>query len=84
MLFNERYMKFHIGNIVEQRFKEIWQSDRYWEVMSYLASPSFNAQRMCGALCLQHKVNEHLDEYKKGRLELVALEGITPKHVNFI
>jgi MoaA/NifB/PqqE/SkfB family radical SAM enzyme len=84
MLFNERYMKFHIGNIVEQSFKEIWQSDRYWEVMNYLASPSFNAQRMCGALCLQHKVNEVLDEHKKGRLELVTLQGPVPKHVNFI
>jgi hypothetical protein len=50
---------------VEQGFKEIWQSDRYWEVMSYLASSHFNAQKMCGALCLQHKANEVLDEFKK-------------------
>lgn len=84
MLFNERYKKFHIGNIVEQRFKEIWQSDRYWEVMNSLASTEFNAQRMCGTLCLQHKVNEYLDEYKKGRLELRTPEGPPPAHLNFI
>jgi MoaA/NifB/PqqE/SkfB family radical SAM enzyme len=84
MLFNERYKKFHIGNIVEQGFKDIWKSDRFWEVMNYLASPSFNAQRMCGALCLQHKVNEYLDEYKKGRLELVTPGETIPKHVNFV
>lgn len=84
MLFNERYKRFHIGNIAEQSFKEIWQSDRYWEVMNTLASPKFNAQSMCGTLCLQHKVNEYLDEYKKGRLAPTPPEGQTPLHVNFI
>ena len=62
MFFNERYKKFHLGNICEQSFKEIWQSERYWEVMNYLASPKFNAQHMCATLCLQHNVNEFLDE----------------------
>ena len=62
MLLNEEHKKFYIGNIVEQRFKDIWQSDRYWEVMNYLASPKFNAQTMRDTLCLQHKVNEYLDE----------------------
>jgi MoaA/NifB/PqqE/SkfB family radical SAM enzyme len=84
MLFNERYSKFHIGNIVEERFKDIWQSDRYWQVMKYLASPSFNAQTMCGTLCLQHKVNEYLDEYEKGRLNPVVPEGPVPLHINFL
>lgn len=84
MLFNERYKKFHIGNIIEQRFKDIWESDRYWEVMNYLASSDFNAQKMCGTLCLQHKVNEYLDEYKKGRVQLQVPEGPPPAHLNFI
>ena len=84
MLFNERYKKFHCGNIVEKSFKEILRSDRYWEVMNYLASPQFNAQMMCGALCLQHKVNEYLDEHKKGRLELSEPVGLPPAHLNYI
>ena len=85
MLFNERYKKFHIGNICEQRFRDIWASDRYWEVMNYLASPRFNAQKMCGSLCLQHKVNEALDEYQKDRLVLPDVTGLTPpQHINFI
>ncbi len=84
MLFNERYKKFHIGNIVEQRFKEIWKSDRYWEVMNFLASPQFNAQTMCGTLCLQNKVNECLYEYKKERLELCSHDGSMPMHINFV
>ena len=84
MLFNERYRKFHIGNIVEESFKDIWQSERYWEVMSYLGSDRFDAQRMCGTLCLQHKTNEFLDEYKKGQRQLADPDGATPLHVNFI
>jgi len=84
MLFNERYKKFHIGNIVERRFKEIWESDDYWRVMNYLASPDFNAQKMCGSLCLQHKVNEMLDGYRKGHLTLVDPTGPEPQHVDFV
>jgi MoaA/NifB/PqqE/SkfB family radical SAM enzyme len=84
MLFNERYKKFHIGNICEQRFKDIWASDRYWEVMNYLASPEFNAQKMCGSLCLQHKVNEALDAHRKGLIELDRPRGVEPQHLNFI
>ncbi len=85
MLFNEKYKKFHIGNICDQRFKDIWASDRYWDVMNYIASPEFNAQTMCGSLCLQHKTNEFLDRYRKGQIELPSLEGKTQlQHVNFI
>ena len=84
MLFNERYKKFHIGNICEERFKNIWASDRSWEVMTYLASPEFNAQKMCGSLCLQHKVNEALDAHRKGSITLRDQGGTAPMHLNFI
>jgi len=85
MLFNERFKKFHIGNICETRFRDIWRSDQYWEVMNYLASPEFNAQTMCGTLCLQHKVNEFLDSYQKTGAVLPDLSGEPlPMHLNFI
>jgi len=84
MLFNERYKKFHIGNICEERFKDIWRSERYWEVMRYLASPDFNAQTMCGTLCLQHKVNEALDAHMKGQISLRRPAGQIPQHINFV
>ena len=84
MLFNERYKRFHSGNIVEQRFKDIIQSDRYWEIVNHLASPDFNAQTMCGSLCLQHKVNEALDDYQKGIVVLQEPAGPPPQHINFI
>ena len=84
MLFNEKYKKFHIGNIVNQRFKDIWNSDHYWEVMNYLASPEFNAQKMCGSLCLQHKVNEALDDHVKGKRVIKKPTGNKPGHLSFI
>ena len=84
MLFNERYKKFHIGNICEQRFKDIWASDEYWDVMRYLAGPDFNAQTMCGTLCLQHKVNEALDAHVKGLRPLRKPTGAVPQHIDFI
>ena len=83
-LFNEQYKKFHMGNITQKRFKDIWQSDRYWEVMRYLSSPEFNAQTMCGNLCLQDKVNQYLDNYVKDSFETKKPKGKTPQHINFI
>lgn len=85
MLFNERYRDgYHIGNIVTERFRDIVKSDRYWEVVNRLASPEFDAQTMCGTLCLQHKTNEALDRHVKG-LEIIEQPvGGVPAHVNFI
>lgn len=84
MLFNERYRKFHIGNICETRFRDLWAGEKYWQVMSYLASADFNAQKMCGSLCLQHKVNEVLDAVRKGQLVLEQPNGQPPQHLEFI
>lgn len=84
MLFNDSYKKYHIGNIVEKSFKEIWKSDRYWEVMELIASDKFDAKAMCGSLCLQHKVNEFLNEIKNCNGKLQPQIGKPPMHVNFI
>ena len=84
MLFNERYRKLHIGNIASERFRDIIEGERYWEVVRYLASSEFNAQTMCGSLCLQHKVNQYLDRAVKGDLELARPQGNPPQHLNFI
>lgn len=84
MLFNERYKDYHMGNITEERFKDVWASDRYWRVIRHLASKDFDAQRMCGSLCLQHSVNKYLDNYKKGKIDLVEPTGSIPPHINFV
>jgi MoaA/NifB/PqqE/SkfB family radical SAM enzyme len=85
MMFNERYKKFHLGNICERRFKDIVFSDEYWDVMNHLASPKFNAQASCPTLCLQHKFNEALDDHVKGITPIEATKGsISPMHINFV
>jgi len=86
-LFNDKYKdkdKFHIGNISEMSFKEIWKSERYWEVMNYISSDKFDARCDCGTLCLQHKVNEFLWDVKNGTVQLPENVGEPPMHVNFI
>jgi MoaA/NifB/PqqE/SkfB family radical SAM enzyme len=84
MLFNTRYKKYHIGNIAETSFKELWQGERYWEVMNLIASENFDARTMCGSLCLQHKVNEFLSELRQGTGRMDAPTGSPPQHINFI
>ena len=85
MMFNERYKKYHLGNICEQRFRDIIFSDDYWEVMNHLASPNFNAQVSCPTLCLQHKFNEALDNHVKGCSSIAGTKGSEPPmHINFI
>lgn len=84
MLFNSEYQKYHIGNIVETPFKEIWKSERYWQVMDLIASERFDAKTMCGCLCLQHKVNEHLYEIRHSGRPPVFRSDPPPMHKNFI
>jgi MoaA/NifB/PqqE/SkfB family radical SAM enzyme len=81
-LFNEKYKKFHIGNICDTRFKDIWNSDRYWEVVNYLASDEFNAQMSCGPNCLQTNTNSWLDKFMKGTVTFA--ETPQPPHMEFL
>lgn len=80
MLFNNKYSKFHIGNLMEKRYKDIWRSKKYWDVMYSLSDKNFNPKTMCGSLCLQHKCNEYLYTLS----ELNKPLGSSPEHINFI
>ena len=81
-LFNTKYSKFHIGNICDDRFRDIWASDRYWEVMRYLASDEFNAQHSCGPNCLQTNTNSWLDKFVKGKVGFETRPE--PPHMGFL
>jgi hypothetical protein len=84
MFFNARYSKLHIGNFTEDRMKDILKSEHYWRVMDYLASPSFNAQKMMGTLPIQHYVSVALDNHLKGTQRIRPGTGEKPLHVNFL
>ena len=82
--FNARYSKLHIGNFTEERFIDIFKSDRYSRIMKYIASPSFDAQTMMGTLPITHYVNQALDNHAKGIKKITPNSGPKPLHVNFI
>ena len=84
MFFNARYSKFHIGNFIDERFKNIFNSERYWKIMEYLSSPAFDAQSMMGTLPIQHYVSEALDNHAKGIVKIKKNNGEKPMHVNFL
>ncbi len=73
-----------MGNIVDTSFKEIWRSERYWEIMDFIVSNKFDAKRMCGSLCLQHKVNEFLWDLKNGDITTKKPKDNTPMYINFV
>lgn len=64
--FNEKYKAFHIGNIMRTRFRDLFASERYWEVMRYLESEHFDPSKRCPPNCLQHLTNQWLFDYKAG------------------
>lgn len=84
MLFNRKFKKFHIANLADKPFKEIFNSKRYWEVMDFIASEKFDARTMCGTLCLQHKANEFLWDLKRNNAVIAKPNGKPPQHVNFV
>lgn len=84
MFFNAKYSKFHIGNFVDERFIDIFKSDRYSRIMDYLASPYFDSQKMMGTLPIQHYVSVALDNHIKGIKKIQPSKKNKPLHVNFI
>jgi|TARA_B100000315_G_scaffold58727_1_gene53268 MoaA/NifB/PqqE/SkfB family radical SAM enzyme len=84
MLFNRKFKRFHIGNLAESSFKELWKGDRYWEIMDYIASNNFDPRYMCGTLCLQDKVNEFLWDLKHSDVSVETPAGEVPMHKNFV
>lgn len=83
MFFNARYSRLHIGNFTEERFIDIFRSERYWACMNYLASPYFDAQTMMGYLPIQHYASVALDRHVKGIERIAPATGPAPLHINF-
>lgn len=86
-LFGHQYKKYHIGNIVDTRFRDMFRSDRYWKVMDMISKLPFDARKDCACLCFQDKANEFLWDLKQGKIKLedcIRPKGKTPDHINFV
>lgn len=84
-LFSQKFAAFHIGSILEKRFIDIFHSDRYMEVLNYLASDQYDPRSRCGAQCLQHLTNDWLFKYKEeGKVQLPAPTEKAPPHLEFL
>lgn len=81
-LFSEKFKAFHIGNIMRTRFKDLFYSDRYQEVMGYLGSENFDASKRCAENCLQHLNNDWLYKFKTGAVTFPITPA--PPHPEFI
>jgi MoaA/NifB/PqqE/SkfB family radical SAM enzyme len=84
MFFQATHSKLHIGNFTTERFIDIFNSNRYWDAMNYLASPDFDAQTMMGTLPIQHYISVALDNHVKGIKKIKPSSGPNPLHVNFL
>ena len=85
VFFNAKHSKLHIGNYAEERFIDIFKSERYWRAMNYLASPNFDARTMMGSLPISHYVSVALDEHIKGKNKIQRGDMSNPPlHHNFL
>lgn len=67
----EEFDEYKFGNVHEKSLKEIWESDRYWDIVEKMKQ--FNVQNDCTGCCRQDQVNRFLSDYLD-----------KPKGINFI
>ena len=80
--FNEKWRAFHVGNITQQRWRDIFHSERYWEVMRYIASDEFDPRKRCPSDCMQNLTNDWLYRYLEGKVTFPITPA--PANVNFL
>ena len=77
-----------MGNVIEKSFKEIWQSDRYWDVQKKVRT-IVNVNKDCESNCRQHYINRFLSFEGQNSIDKIKEEykehiAKIPNHINFI
>ncbi len=83
--FNSKYRAYHMGWIAgpeQARFKDIWQSERYWDIVRYIGSDEFDPRERCGTQCLQTHTNKWLFDYVNGDVDFP--ESPPPPDLEFL
>lgn len=70
MFFDTQEEEYRMGDLVKQSFKEIFESQRYWDVVEKVKA--INVDK-CYSNCRTHCINEYLWQLKH-----------PPEHVNFV
>ena len=68
-----KFSEYKIGNVHEERFKDMINSDKYWEIIRKMRH-KFDVHKQCSGACRHDKLNEFLHNYIENK----------PKGVNFI
>jgi radical SAM protein with 4Fe4S-binding SPASM domain len=71
MFFDFREEEFRMGDLTEQSFKEIWESDQYWDVVEKVKK--IDVHKECYASCRTHSINDFLWQVMH-----------PPPHINFV
>lgn len=80
--FDFKEEEYQMGDLVKQSFKEILESDRYWDVVEKVKQ--IDVHKKCYSNCRTHCINEFLWDLKRGKNVLRSEPGNPPPHVNFV
>jgi hypothetical protein len=72
----------YIAGPEKKRFKDIFNSDRYWDIIGYLASDQFDPRQRCGPNCLQTNTNQWLFDHVNGKVDFPV--GTQPRDLEFL
>ena len=77
-----------MGNVIDKSFKEIWESEKYWEVQKKIRE-IVNVNKDCESNCRQHYINRFL--FHEGSSNINDIKDHykdhikkKPDHINFI
>lgn len=65
MFGDPKYDEYKFGNLHDKSLKEIWESDRYWEIVEKMAC--IDTDTFCQGCCRQDPLNYACDHYRTMR-----------------